>query len=95
MVRTIDPASLRARKQNRPVPSAGQWQTPPYFRPVSVNGTFGSGNVGTDLNALPAAGIEAHRDPARRAAAQYGSDAIAGVINLIMRTITTRPRRLM
>ena len=51
---------------------------------VNVNGTFGRGNVGTDLNAIPAAAIgtiEVLRDGA---AAQYGSDAIAGVINLRM-----------
>ena len=49
---------------------------------VNVNGTFGRGNVGTDLNAIPAFAIgtvEVLRDGA---AAQYGSDAIAGVINL-------------
>ena len=48
---------------------------------VNVNGTFGRGNVGTDLNALPASAtgaVEVLRDGA---AAQYGSDAIAGVIN--------------
>lgn len=49
---------------------------------INVNGTFGRGSVGTDLNAIPAAAIgriEVLRDGA---AAQYGSDAIAGVINL-------------
>ncbi len=49
---------------------------------VNVNGTFGRGNVGTDLNAIPSSAIsnvEVLRDGA---AAQYGSDAIAGVINL-------------
>ena len=48
---------------------------------VNVNGTFGRGNVGTDLNAIPASAlknVEVLRDGA---AAQYGSDAIAGVIN--------------
>lgn len=52
---------------------------------VNVNGTFGRGNVGTDLSAIPAAAIsniEVLRDGA---AAQYGSDAIAGVINLQLR----------
>lgn len=52
---------------------------------VNVNGTFGRGSVGTDLNALPAVAIgriEVLRDGA---AAQYGSDAIAGVINLNMK----------
>ena len=52
---------------------------------VNVNGTFGRGNVGTDLNALPAGAIERIEILRDGAAAQYGSDAIAGVINLIMR----------
>lgn len=49
---------------------------------VNVNGTTGRGTVGTDLNAIPSfaiSRIEVLRDGA---AAQYGSDAIAGVINL-------------
>jgi iron complex outermembrane recepter protein len=52
---------------------------------VNVNGTFGRGNVGTDLNSIPSAAIariEVLRDGA---AAQYGSDAIAGVINIILK----------
>ncbi|MFT6324774.1 MAG: iron complex outermembrane receptor protein, partial [Halieaceae bacterium] len=55
---------------------------------INVNGTFGRGNVGTDLNAIPSAAIariEVLRDGA---AAQYGSDAIAGVINIILRENT-------
>ncbi len=53
---------------------------------VNVNGTFGRGNVGTDLNAIPAfalKNVEVLRDGA---AAQYGSDAIAGVINANLKT---------
>ncbi|MEO1514681.1 MAG: TonB-dependent receptor [Bacteroidota bacterium] len=55
---------------------------------VNVNGTFGRGNVGTDLNALPMAAIESIEILRDGAAAQYGSDAIAGVINLKMREAT-------
>lgn len=49
---------------------------------VNVNGSPGRGTVGTDLNAIPSfaiSRIEVLRDGA---SAQYGSDAIAGVINL-------------
>lgn len=49
---------------------------------VNVNGTPGRGTVGTDLNAIPSfavSKIEVLRDGA---SAQYGSDAIAGVINI-------------
>ncbi|WP_419868550.1 TonB-dependent receptor plug domain-containing protein [Chryseobacterium sp. CT-SW4] len=55
---------------------------------VNVNGTPGRGTVGTDLNAIPSFAlnrIEVLRDGA---SAQYGSDAIAGVINLELRRDT-------
>ncbi|MDP2088431.1 MAG: TonB-dependent receptor [Flavobacteriaceae bacterium] len=51
---------------------------------VNVNGTFGRGSVGTDLNAIPAASIKRIEVLRDGAAAQYGSDAIAGVINIVM-----------
>jgi iron complex outermembrane receptor protein len=53
---------------------------------VNVNGTIGRGSAAVDLNAIPSAivkNIEVLRDGA---AAQYGSDAISGVINLRLRT---------
>ena len=52
---------------------------------VNVNGTFGRGNVGTDLNAIPTAAIDRIEILRDGAAAQYGSDAIAGVINIILK----------
>lgn len=55
---------------------------------VNVNGTPGRGTVGTDLNAIPAfalSRIEVLRDGA---SAQYGSDAIAGVMNLQLKKDT-------
>jgi iron complex outermembrane receptor protein len=52
---------------------------------VNVNGTFGRGNVGTDLNAIPASAIDKIEILRDGAAAQYGTDAIAGVINLKLR----------
>ncbi len=51
---------------------------------VNVNGTFGRGSVGTDLNAIPTASIERIEVLRDGAAAQYGSDAIAGVINIVL-----------
>lgn len=52
---------------------------------VNVNGTLGRGNVGTDLNTIPAVAIERIEVLRDGAAAQYGSDAIAGVINIVLR----------
>ncbi len=53
---------------------------------VNVNGTFGRGSVGTDLNAIPAAAISRIEVLRDGAAAQYGSDAIAGVINIVLKS---------
>lgn len=55
---------------------------------VNVNGTFGRGSVGTDLNAIPVAAIERIEILRDGASAQYGSDAIAGVINIILKDDT-------
>jgi iron complex outermembrane receptor protein len=52
---------------------------------VNVNGTFGRGSVGTDLNAIPVAAIKRIEVLRDGAAAQYGSDAIAGVINIVLK----------
>lgn len=57
---------------------------------VHVNGTFGRGTVGVDLNAIPAAAIERIEVLRDGASAQYGSDAIAGVINIVLKRQTER-----
>ena len=49
---------------------------------VNVNGTVGRGSVGTDLNTIPVASIKRIEVLRDGAAALYGSDAIAGVINV-------------
>ncbi|TFW27736.1 TonB-dependent receptor plug domain-containing protein [Massilia horti] len=53
---------------------------------VNVNGSIGRGSAAVDMNTIPTAivkNIEVLRDGA---AAQYGSDAIAGVVNVRLRT---------
>jgi iron complex outermembrane receptor protein len=52
---------------------------------VNEVGTRGRGNSGTDLNAIPEASIDRVEILRDGASAQYGSDAIAGVINIILR----------
>lgn len=52
---------------------------------MNVNGTVGRGQVGTDLNAIPMAAVERIEVLRDGAAAQYGSDAIAGVINIVLK----------
>jgi iron complex outermembrane recepter protein len=55
---------------------------------VNVNGTVNRGQVGTDLNAIPATAVERIEVLRDGAAAQYGSDAIAGVINIVLKKST-------
>jgi len=55
---------------------------------VAVFGTRGRGNSGTDLNAFPMSAVERVEILRDGAAAQYGSDAIAGVINIITKKST-------
>ncbi|MEJ0084876.1 MAG: TonB-dependent receptor [Pseudomonadota bacterium] len=52
---------------------------------VNVNGSVGRGSAAVDLNAIPLAAIETVEVLRDGASAQYGSDAIAGVINLRLR----------
>ncbi len=52
---------------------------------VNVNSTVGRGSVGTDMNAIPAFAIKRIELLKDGAAAQYGSDAIAGVINIVLK----------
>ena len=51
---------------------------------IHVNTSVGRGTAGTDMNAIPAASIKRIEVLRDGAAAQYGSDAIAGVINIIL-----------
>lgn len=51
---------------------------------INLFGTKGRGNTGTDLNSIPASAIKRIEILRDGAAAQYGSDAIAGVINIVL-----------
>eukprot|EP01035_Chromulina_nebulosa_P035961 gene35961-48372_t len=55
---------------------------------VNLNGSVGCGSSAVDLNAFPPSAIGSIEVLRDGAAAQYGSDAIAGVINLILRKDT-------
>jgi len=55
---------------------------------VNIFGTRGRGNSGTDLNAIPANAIKRIEVLRDGASAQYGSDAIAGVINIVLKDNT-------
>jgi len=53
---------------------------------VNINNSIGRGSAGVDLNALTATSIERIEVLRDGAAAQYGSDAIAGVVNIVLKT---------
>ena len=52
---------------------------------VALFGTRGRGNSGADLNAFPEAAVDRIEILRDGASAQYGSDAMAGVINIILK----------
>jgi iron complex outermembrane receptor protein len=58
---------------------------------VHLNGSIGRGSTGVDLNAIPVSAIDRIEVLRDGASAQYGSDAIAGVINIVLRSGIARP----
>jgi iron complex outermembrane receptor protein len=53
---------------------------------IVTSGVIGRGTTGVDLNAIPASALQRIEVLRDGAAAQYGSDAIAGVLNLALKT---------
>ncbi|TWX51722.1 TonB-dependent receptor [Colwellia hornerae] len=51
---------------------------------IHINSSVGRGTAGTDMNAIPVTAIKRIEVLRDGAAAQYGSDAIAGVINIVL-----------
>ena len=52
---------------------------------VNINGSVGRGSAAVDLNSIPTSAIGSVQVLRDGASAQYGSDAIAGVINVLLR----------
>lgn len=55
------------------------------FSALNLNITLGKGTVVTDLNSIPSLAVDRMEILRDGAAAQYGSDAIAGIVNLGLR----------
>ncbi|HEX7916711.1 TonB-dependent receptor [Rudaea sp.] len=53
---------------------------------INLNGSQGRGSEPVDINAIPIAAVERVEVLRDGAAAQYGSDAIAGVINIVLKS---------
>jgi len=80
----IDPATLRGLGSDQLVVLVnGQRRHSSAL--VNVNNTIGRGSVATDLNTIPLAAIDRVEILPDGATAQYGSDAIAGVINIVLK----------
>ena len=52
---------------------------------LNINGSVGRGSAATDLNTIPTVALDRIEVLRDGASAQYGSDAIAGVVNLRLR----------
>lgn len=52
---------------------------------VNINGSVGRGSAAVDMNSIPTAAIGSVQVLRDGASAQYGSDAIAGVINVLLK----------
>ncbi|MGH1560055.1 hypothetical protein ACRAWD_25175 [Caulobacter segnis] len=77
--------SARLRGLAQPSPGAGQRQAPPHHRqPGRPVGRL-PGAAAADLGFIPMAGIGRIRSADRRPRRQYGTDAIAGVVNIILK----------
>jgi iron complex outermembrane receptor protein len=83
----VDPASLRGLGPDQVLILVNGKRRHPSAL-LHVNGTFGRGTVGTDLNAIAVGSIKRIEILRDGAAAQYGSDAIAGVINIVTKDTT-------
>lgn len=81
---TIRPATLRGLAPDQTLVLVNSKRRHPSSL-VNINGTIGRGSSAVDMNTIPSAmvrSIEVLRDGA---SAQYGSDAIAGVLNIRLR----------
>jgi iron complex outermembrane receptor protein len=84
-IRLIPAASAVARPVAGPGAGAGKRQALASGAILLNNGVIGRGSQSVDLNTIPLSAID-HIEVLRDgASAQYGSDAIAGVINIILK----------
>lgn len=80
----FDPADLRGLGPSRTlILINGKRKNPSSL--VYINDTPGKGEVGVDMKSIPASAIERVEVLRDGASAQYGSDAIAGVINIVLK----------
>lgn len=79
-----DPASLRGMSPDQSLVLVNGKRRH-QFSAINNNVTVGKGTVVTDLNSIPSLAVERMEILRDGAAAQYGSDAIAGIMNLALK----------
>ena len=79
-----DPASLRGMSPDQSLVLINGKRRH-QFSAINNNVTVGKGTVVTDLNSIPSLAVERMEILRDGAAAQYGSDAIAGIMNLVLK----------
>jgi iron complex outermembrane receptor protein len=79
-----DPASLRGMSPDQSLVLVNGKRRH-QFSAINNNVTVGKGTVVTDLNSIPSMAVERMEILRDGAAAQYGSDAIAGIMNLALK----------
>ncbi len=83
----VDPATLRGMSPDQTLVLLNEKRLHASSL-INVTGGTSMGSVGTDLNTIPAFALQKTEVLRDGASAQYGSDAIAGVINLEMKRST-------
>ncbi|MFW5878151.1 MAG: TonB-dependent receptor, partial [bacterium] len=85
----MDPATLRGMNPDQTLVLVNGKRHHPSAV-VNTLGVIGRGSVLNDLNTIPSSSIERVEILRDGASAQYGSDAIAGVINIILKEDTSK-----
>ena len=81
----VRPFTLRGLSPDHTLVLLNGWRRHQTAVVNSFNYGMGAGSSGVDLNALPSGALDRIEVLRDGAAAQYGSDAIAGVVNLVLK----------
>ncbi len=81
----VRPFTLRGLSPDHTLVLVNGWRRHPTALVNNFTYGMGAGSSGVDLNALPSSAIDRVEVLRDGASAQYGSDAIAGVVNLVLK----------
>ncbi len=87
----VRPFTLRGLSPDHTLVLLNGWRRHQTAVVNSFNYGMGAGSSGVDLNALPSSALDRIEVLRDGAAAQYGSDAIAGVVNLVLKDGAVSP----